>query len=104
MSLENPLNENTLKRIFDTDSELSQKQIMPSKTTISWLFNDIRCYLFIVWFDWKIPTFQQTVVRVYYILKKFLSSLNMNKAGMVQIPAKFLKEPPDVLAYTVPRI
>ena len=33
------------KRIFNTNSELSQnrteKQIMPSKTTINWLFNDI---------------------------------------------------------------
>ena len=35
----------TLKRIFNTNSELSQnrteKQIMPFKTTVNWLFNDI---------------------------------------------------------------
>ena len=41
----------TWKRIFNNDSELSQnrtgKQIMTSKTTIKWLFNDIWCYLFI---------------------------------------------------------
>ena len=34
-----------LKKHFNTNSELSQnrteKQIMPSKTTINWLFNDI---------------------------------------------------------------
>ena len=64
--------EKTWKRIFKTDSELShtctEKHIMPSKTTINWLFNDIWCYLFIACFDWKIGIFQQTVVRVCYIL------------------------------------
>ena len=40
---------------------------MPSKATITWLFNDI-CYLFIVCFDWKICIFQQKVARVCYIL------------------------------------
>ena len=66
---------NTKKRIFNTNSELLQncteKQIMPSKTTINWLFNDIWCYLFIACFDEKIGVFQQTVVRVSYILKKY---------------------------------
>ena len=38
------------------------KQIMSSKATINWLFNDIWCYLVIVCFDWKIGVFQQTVV------------------------------------------
>ena len=65
--------EKTWKRIFNTNSELSQnhteKQIMPSKTTINWLSNDIWCYLFTACFDWKISVFQQTSVRVYYILK-----------------------------------
>ena len=64
--------EKTWKRIFNTNSELTQnrieKQIMPSKTTRNWLFNHRRCYLFIACFDWKIGVFQQTVVRVYYIL------------------------------------
>ena len=77
LSLENPCTfllakEKTWKRIFNTNSELSQnrteKQIMQSKTTINWLFNDIWCYLFIACFDWKITVFQQTVERVYYIL------------------------------------
>ena len=43
---------------------------MPSKTTINWLFDNIWCYLFIACFDWKTEVFQQTVVRVYYILKR----------------------------------
>ena len=37
--------------LLNTYSELSQnrteKQIMPSKIRINWLFNDISCYLFI---------------------------------------------------------
>ena len=37
--------ENSCKRIFNTNSELSQnrteKQIMPSKATVNWIFNDI---------------------------------------------------------------
>ena len=54
-----------------TNSELSQnhteKQIMSSKATINWLFND-KCNVFIACFDWKIGVFQQTVVKIYYIL------------------------------------
>ena len=77
LSLENPctfllVKEDIWKRIFNNNSELPQnrteKQIMPSKTTTNWLFNDIWCYLFIASFDWKIGIFQQTVVKVYYIL------------------------------------
>ena len=48
----------------------TEKQIMPFKTTINWLFNDLRCYLVIALFDWKIDVFQQIAVRVYCILKK----------------------------------
>ena len=51
----------------------TEKQIMPSKTTINWLFNDV-CYLFIACFDWKISVFQQAVVSIYYILKKLFTS------------------------------
>ena len=55
--------EKSWKHTFNTNNELSQnckeKQIMPSKTTINWLFNDIRCYLFIACFDWEIDLFQQ---------------------------------------------
>ena len=43
---------------------------MPPKTTINWLFNDMWHYLVIGCFDWKTGIFQQTVVRVYYMLKK----------------------------------
>ena len=77
LSLENPCTfllekEKTRKRIFNTNSELSQngteKQIMPFKATVNWLFNDIWCYLVIGCFDWKIAFFQKTIVRVYYIL------------------------------------
>ena len=77
LSLENPCTfllaqENTWKRIFNTNSELSpnrtEKQIMPSKTTVNWLFSDIWCYLVIACFDWKIGIFQQTFARVYYTL------------------------------------
>ena len=46
----------------------AEKQIKPWKITINRLFNDIWCYFFIASFDWKIGVFQQTVVRVYYIL------------------------------------
>ena len=41
---------------------------MPSKTTINWQFNDIWCFLFTACFDWILGIFQQTVVRVSYIL------------------------------------
>ena len=60
-----------LKRIFNTNSEISQnrteKQIMVFKTIVNRLFNDTWCYLVIGCFDWKNVIFQQTVVRVYYI-------------------------------------
>ena len=53
--------------MFNTNSELPQnrteKQIMPSKTTVNWLFNDIWCYLVICYFDWKIGVFQQTALK-----------------------------------------
>ena len=75
--------EKTWKRIFHTSSELSQnrteKQIMSSKTTINWLFNDTWCYFFIVCFDWKIGVFQQTDVRVYYILNKAESEIRLSR-------------------------
>ena len=44
----------------------TEKQIMLSKTTVNWLFNDI-CYLFIACFDSKFTVFQQAVVMAYYI-------------------------------------
>ena len=56
LPLENPFTflfakENTWRRIFNTNSELSQnrtdKEIMLFKTTRSWLLNDIWCYLVI---------------------------------------------------------
>ena len=65
LSLENPFTfllakEKTWKRIFNTNSKLSQnrteKQIMLFKTPVYCLFNDI-CYLVIGCFDWKIGVF-----------------------------------------------
>ena len=47
---------------------------MPSKITINCLFNDVWCYLLIACFDWEIFAFQQTVARVYYILKSLFKS------------------------------
>ena len=74
----------TWKRILNTNSELSQnrkeKQGMPSKSTINWLFNDIWCYLFIACFDWKTGVFQQTVVRVYYILNGYCELYNLSES------------------------
>ena len=79
LSLENPCTfllakEKTRKCISNTDNELSQncteKQIIPFKTTVNWLFNDIWCYIAIGCFDWKIGVFQQTVLRVYCILNQ----------------------------------
>ena len=78
LSLENPCTfllakEKTWKSIFNTNSELLQnfteKQTIPFKTTVNWLFNNAWRYLVIGCFDWKIGIFQQTVVQVYYILK-----------------------------------
>ena len=61
------------KGTFNINSESSlnrtEKQIMPFKATVNWLFNDMWCYLVITFFDWKVGVFQQTVVRVYCILK-----------------------------------
>ena len=65
------LQNKTWKCIFNNNElyqNLTEKQIMPPKTTVNWLFNDI-CYLLIACFDLKIGIFQQIVVRVYYFLK-----------------------------------
>ena len=49
--------EETWKRMFNANSELwqnrTEKQIMPLKTTVKWLFNNI-CYLVIGCFDWNL--------------------------------------------------
>ena len=39
------------------------------------ILNDICCYLFIACFDWKMGFFQQTVIRIYYILKSMYLTL-----------------------------
>ena len=57
---------------MNLSQNFTEKQIMPSKATINWLFNDIWCYLFIACFNWKIDVSEQTVVRVYYILKHWI--------------------------------
>ena len=78
LSLENPCTfllakEKTWKSIFNTNSELLQncteKQTIPFKTTVNWLFNNTWRHLVIGCFGWKICIFQQTVVRIYDILK-----------------------------------
>ena len=60
--LENPCTfllakEKAWKRTFNINSELSQnrreKQIMPFKTTATWLFNNVWCYLVIAFFQWN---------------------------------------------------
>ena len=79
------LKEKTWKRIFNINNELSQnrieKQIMPLKTTLNWLFNDIWRYLVIASFDWKIGIFRQTVVRVYCIVNIFCKILKKTNEG-----------------------
>ena len=49
----------------------TQKQTMSPKITISWLFSDVWCHLFVACFHWKDSVFQQIVVRIYYILNIF---------------------------------
>ena len=77
-----PAKEQTWKRIFNTNNELSQNctenQIMPSKT-INWLFNDIWSHLFVGCFDWKIVVFQQTVVRFIIFLKYLIYKVRVSQ-------------------------
>ena len=75
---------------------------MSSKTTVNWLFNDNWGYLINGCF--KIDVFQQTVVRVYYILKiilvillkafsiliRFLKNIAWQNMLMAQINKKLL--------------
>ena len=78
------------KRIFNTNSELSQnsieRQMMPSKTTINWKFSDIWCYLFIASFDWKIGVFQHTFGRIYYIFNNNKNSANTGSSVNLETP------------------
>ena len=62
----------------------AEKQIVPFKTTVNWLFN-IWCYLVIAFFDWKIGVFQQTVLRVYCILKLIQNNFVCLMEKLVQI-------------------
>ena len=78
MTMENIRNHNDMKLV--TSWEKYAKYVMSilksyRKTNYaiqnnSKLFIDIWHYLVIGCFDWKISVFQQTVVRVFYILKK----------------------------------
>ena len=85
--------ETTWKHTFNINSESSQnrteKQIMPLKTIVNWLFNDMWCYLVIGFFDWKIGVFQQTVVRVYRILNE-LHGLKICKFKITHLQKKFI--------------
>ena len=91
MSLENPctfllVEENTWNA-FLTKSELSQyrteKQIMPFKTTLNWLFNDTWCYLVIGSFDWK------QLQGVYCILKWNIYILEIYYLKINKLKIKF---------------
>ena len=87
--------EKTWKHIFNTNNELSQnrteKQIMPFKTPVNWLLNDIWCYLVIGCFDWKIDVSQQAVTRVY-ILKLATNKVDIDiDAGEITIPGSACK-------------
>ena len=53
--------EKAWKRIFNTNSQLSQNPTEKQSMPVNW--NDIWCYLVIGCFDWKIGVFQQTIVR-----------------------------------------
>ena len=81
-------NEKTWKRIFNIDSKFSQncteKKIVPSKATINWIFNDMGYYLFIACFDWTIGAFQQTIVRVYYILDQIFSNFTEGSCNIFE--------------------
>ena len=73
----------------------TEKQTMPFKTTVNWLFNDIKCYFVIGCFNWKIGIFQQTVVRVYYILKlveKTNQSFEENEFALLLTYSKLLTQ------------
>ena len=76
-----------LKTHFNINGKLLQncteKQIIPSKTTVNWLFNDTLCYLFIACFDSKIDVFQQTVVRVYIILILVCLMVNIAQSYLI---------------------
>ena len=89
--------EKTWKIIFNTICEISrirkEKQIMPLKTTVNWLFKDIWRYLVIGCFDWKIGLFQQTFVRVYYILKDRVIKHQWRQLN--QIIFKFIEATPE---------
>ena len=67
-----------LTLILNFCKTVQKKPFLLSKTRINWLFNDIRCYLFIACVNWKIGVFQQRLFRVYYILKRVISSLFLN--------------------------
>ena len=72
-----------LKRTFTINSKLSQnrteKQIVPCKTIVNCLFNDVWSYLVIRCFDWKIGVFQQRVVRGFFLFFVLIKNLSNYK-------------------------
>ena len=65
--------ENALLTLTVNYRKSYSKKIIPFKTTVNCLLNNIWCYLFIAFFDCKIVVFQQIVVMV--IVSLILSSL-----------------------------
>ena len=87
MSLENPYTfllakeKKAWKCTFNINSELLQnrteKQIMPFKTTVNWLFNDTWCYLVMGCFDWKIWRFSTLSCKgfIVSIMEKLINTI-----------------------------
>ena len=91
LSLENActillVKEKTWKCIFNADSELLQncaeKQIMPFKTSVNWLFSDIWCYLAICYF---VAKFSELFL-ILQVYKKVIKNSKKNSKKIQAIP------------------
>ena len=101
-SLENPCTflftkEKTWKRIFNSElpQNRTEKQIMPFKTTMNWLVNDIWCYLLIACFDWEVGVFQQAFVGFIILIPIELYQTNRKKKNFSgPLPGIFFQSVP----------
>ena len=73
----------------------TEKQNIPFKTTVNWLFNDIWRYLVIGCLDWKIANFQQTVVTGLFY--PWFNSLNTIKYSVSFPPTRLPETDYDVM-------